>query len=282
MLAKAANFAVDGIVLDLEDAVAPNAKEQAREFIIHALNTLEWQAKVVCVRVNGTNTPWCHDDVVQLLTRAGDKISTLILAKTNQVADVHFLHLLLDQLEQKLGLTNRIGIEGLIEDVNGLINVEDIAAASDRLEALIFGMGDYSASQHMRVDAIGSSGDYPPDIWHYPRYKLITACHANGLDPIDGPYAIFSDLDTLQTEATHAATLGMFGKWAIHPSQTEILQATFAPSHDAVLTARQQKSAFEKAVAEGVGAVSVDGVMVDAASIRLVQNLLDRAELYGL
>ena len=195
---------------------------------------------------------------------------------------MHFLHLLLDQLEQKLGLTNRIGIEGLIEDVSGLINIEDIAAASDRLEALIFGMGDYSASQHMRVDAIGSSSDYPPDIWHYPRYKLITACHANGLDPIDGPFAIFSDLDTLQTEATHAATLGMFGKWAIHPSQTEILQTTFAPSHDAVLTARQQKSAFEKAVAEGVGAISVDGVMVDAASIRLVQNLLDRAELYGL
>ena len=282
MLAKAADLAVDGIVLDLEDAVAPNAKARAREFVIDALNNLQWQAKVISVRINGTNTPWCHDDVIQLLTQAGDKISTLVLAKTNQVADVHFLHLLLDQLEQKLGLANRVGIEGLIEDVSGLINVEDIAAASDRLESLIFGMGDYSASQHMRLDAIGSSGDYPPDIWHYPRYKLITACHAHGLDPIDGPYAIFNDLATLQTEATHGATLGMFGKWAIHPSQTEILQTTFAPSSEAVLAAQQQKSAFESAVAEGQGAISVDGVMVDAASIRLVQNLLDRAELYGL
>ena len=134
----------------------------------------------------------------------------------------------------------------------------------------------------MRLDAIGSSGDYPADIWHYPRFKLIAACHAHGLDPIDGPYALFNDLETLQTEASRAATLGMFGKWAIHPNQTEILQATFAPSKDAIATARQQKSAFEDAVAAGQGAISVDGVMVDAASIRLVQNLLDRADLYGL
>ena len=283
MLAKAANFAIDSIVLDLEDAVAPNAKEHARELVITALNSHDWQAKAVSVRINATNTPWCHDDVVQLLTGAGASISTLVLAKTNQTADVHFLHLLLDQLEQKLGMSNRIGIEGLIEDVRGLINIEDIASASDRLESLIFGMGDYSASQHMRLDAIGSSnGDYPPDIWHYPRYKLIATCHAHGLDPIDGPYAIFNDLETLQTEATQAATLGMFGKWAIHPSQTEILQTAFAPSKAAVATARQQKSAFEEAVAAGQGAISVDGVMVDAASIRLVQNLLDRAQLYGL
>ena len=143
---------------------------------------------------------------------------------------MHFVHLLLDQLEQKLGLQNRIGIEGLIEDVSGLLHIEDIAGASDRLESLIFGMGDYSASQHMRLDAIGSTGDYPPDIWHYPRYKLITTCHAYGLDPIDGPYADFKDLDTLQTEAKNAATLGMFGKWAIHPSQVEHLQRAFAPS----------------------------------------------------
>ena len=119
MLAKAADLAVDGIVLDLEDAVAPNAKAQAREFVIDALNNLQWQAKVISVRINGTNTPWWHDDVIHLLTQAGDKISTLVLAKTNQVADVHFLHLLLDQLEQKLGLANRVGIEGLIEDALG-------------------------------------------------------------------------------------------------------------------------------------------------------------------
>ena len=282
MLEKAARFEVDSIVLDLEDAVAPNAKEHARELVISALNSQDWQAQTISVRINATSTPWCHDDVVQLLTRASDNISTLVLAKTNRPADVHFLHLLLDQLEQKLGLSTRIGIDGLIEDVRGLINIEDIAASSDRLESLIFGMGDYSASQHMRLDAIGSSGDYPADIWHYPRFKLIAACHAHGLDPIDGPYAIFNDLETLQTEASRAATLGMFGKWAIHPNQTEILQATFAPSKDAITTARQQKSAFEEAVAAGQGAISVDGVMVDAASIRLVQNLLDRADLYGL
>jgi citrate lyase subunit beta/citryl-CoA lyase len=282
MLAKAASLAVDSIILDLEDAVAPSAKEQARALVSHALTNYDWQAKTVSVRINATTTPWCHDDVIELLAQAGAHIHTLVLAKTNQAADVQFLHLLLDQLEQKLSLSNRIGIEGLIEDVSGLVNIEDIATASDRLESLIFGMGDYSASQHMRLDAIGSTGDYPPDIWHYPRYKLITTCHAYGLDPIDGPFADFKDLNGLQTEATNAATLGMFGKWAIHPSQAELLQTTFAPSNNAISQARKQKSAFEQALSEGKGAIAVDGVMVDAASIRLVQNLLDRAELYGL
>ena len=282
MLAKAAALTVDSIILDLEDAVAPNAKEQARGQVIKALTEHQWQATSISVRINATDTPWCHDDIIQLVSHAGAQISTLVLAKTIQAADVHFVHLLLDQLEQKLGLQNRIGIEGLIEDVSGLLHIEDIAGASDRLESLIFGMGDYSASQHMRLDAIGSTGDYPPDIWHYPRYKLITTCHAYGLDPIDGPYADFKDLDTLQTEAKNAATLGMFGKWAIHPSQVEHLQRTFAPSPEAVTQARKQQAAFAAALANGQGAIAVDGVMVDAASMRLVQNLLDRAELYGL
>lgn len=282
MLGKAANLSVDSVVIDLEDAVAPDAKVQARDLVIEALTGQAWQAKSVSVRVNATSTPWCHDDVIELITRAGRHIDTLVLAKTNQAADIHFLHLLLDQLEQKFSLGHRTGIEGLIEDVRGLMQVESIATASDRLESLIFGVGDYSASQHMRLAAIGSTGDYPPDIWHYPRYKLIAACHANGLDPIDGPYADFNDLPTLQAEANNAATLGMFGKWAIHPSQVDVLQNTFAPSAEAVAQARKQKSAFEHALAQGQGAIAVDGKMVDAASVRLAQNLLDRAELYRL
>ncbi len=282
MLAKAASLTVDSIVIDLEDAVAPDAKVQARDLVVEALTGHAWHTTSVSVRVNATSTPWCHDDVIELITRAGQHINTLVLAKTNQAADIHFLHLLLDQLEQKLSFSHRIGIEGLIEDVRGLMQVESIATASDRLESLIFGMGDYSASQHMRLAAIGSTGDYPPDIWHYPRYKLITACHANGLDPIDGPYADFNDLHTLQTEANNAATLGMFGKWAIHPSQVDVLQNTFAPSAEAVAEARKQKAAFEQALALGQGAIAVDGVMIDAASVRLAQNLLDRAELYRL
>ena len=185
--------------------------------MIKALTEHQWQATSISVRINATDTPWCHDDIIQLVSHAGAQISTLVLAKTIQAADVHFVHLLLDQLEQKLGLQNRIGIEGLIEDVSGLLHIEDIAGASDRLESLIFCMGDYSARQHMRLDAIGSTGDYPPGIY-YPRYKLITTCclwtgsHRRS-------YADFKDLAALQTEAKNAATLGMFGKWAIHPSQ---------------------------------------------------------------
>ncbi|MDA8952715.1 CoA ester lyase [Pseudomonadales bacterium] len=282
MMAKASATEVDQILLDLEDAVAPNAKAAARGQVVTALNTLDWQAKVLCVRINDVQTQWCHDDVIEVVTGAGARIDTLMLTKTKCAGDVKFLHLLLDQLELKLGLTKRIGIECLIEDVEGLMNVEEIAASSDRLEAMTFGMGDYSASQQMHLESVGSSGDYPPDIWHYPRYKMTIACRAFGLDPIDGPYADFKDLATLANESKYALTLGMTGKWAIHPSQVAIAQDTFSPDSATLATARKQKAAYEQALKDGLGAISVDGVMVDAASIRMLQNTLDRADLMGL
>ena len=282
MMAKASATEVDQILLDLEDAVAPNAKAAARGQVVTALNTLDWQAKVLCVRINDAQTQWCHDDVIEVVTGAGARIDTLMLTKTKCAGDVKFLHLLLDQLELKLGLTKRIGIECLIEDVEGLMNVEEIAASSDRLEAMTFGMGDYSASQQMHLESVGSTGDYPPDIWHYPRYKMTIACRAFGLDPIDGPYADFKDLATLANESKYALTLGMTGKWAIHPSQVAIAQDTFSPDSATLATARKQKAAYEQALKNGLGAISVDGVMVDAASIRMLQNTLDRADLMGL
>ena len=282
MMAKASATEVDQILLDLEDAVAPNAKAAARGQVVTALNTLDWQAKVLCVRINDVQTQWCHDDVIEVVTGAGARIDTLMLTKTKFAGDVKFLHLLLDQLELKLGLTKRIGIECLIEDVEGLMNVEEIAASSDRLEAMTFGMGDYSASQQMHLESVGSTGDYPPDIWHYPRYKMTIACRAFGLDPIDGPYADFKDLATLANESKYALTLGMTGKWAIHPSQVAIAQDTFSPDSATLATARKQKAAYEQALKDGLGAISVDGVMVDAASIRMLQNTLDRADLMGL
>ncbi len=282
MMTKAAATEVDQILLDLEDAVAPNAKISARGQVVTALNTLDWQAKVLCVRINDVQTQWCHDDVIEIVTAAGAQIDTIMLTKTKCAGDVKFLHLLLDQLELKLGLNKRIGIECLIEDVEGLMNVEEIAASSDRLEAMTFGMGDYSASQQMPLESVGSSGDYPPDIWHYPRYKMTIACRAFGLDPIDGPYADFKDLATLAKESNYALTLGMSGKWAIHPSQVDVVQKKFSPNNDTLATARKQKAAYEQALKEGLGAISVDGVMVDAASIRMLQNTLDRADLMGL
>lgn len=282
MLAKAAGLDLDHVFLDLEDAVAPDAKPEARGKIVEALNSLEWKPRTLCVRINDVETRWCHDDVIEVVTGAGERLDTIMLTKAKSAHDVRFVHLLLDQLEQKLGLERRIGIECLIEEVEGMMNVEEIAACSDRLECLIFGMGDYSASQQMQLADVGGSGGYPPDLWHYPRYKMTIACRANGIDPVDGPYANFRNPDGYTKEAERANILGMVGKWAIHPSQIEIAQAVFSPGPELISTARKQKEAYDQALAEGLGAINVDGVMVDAASIRIVQNTLDRAELYGL
>jgi len=282
MLSKAAGLEVDHVFLDLEDAVAPSAKADARGKIVAALNGLAWKPRTLCVRINDVDTPWCHDDIIEVVSGAGEKLDTIMLTKAKRPEDVVFVHLLLDQLEAKLGLQGRIGIECLIEEVEGMMHVEQIAACSDRLECLIFGMGDYSASQQMQLGYVGSSGTYPPDVWHYPRYKMTIACHANGIDPVDGPYANFKSPDGYTREAERAYVLGMVGKWAIHPSQVELANAVFTPDPETVAEARKQKAAYEEALDKGLGAINVDGVMVDAASIRIVQNLIDRADLIGM
>jgi citrate lyase subunit beta/citryl-CoA lyase len=282
MMAKAAALELDHVFLDLEDAVAPSAKPDARGMIVDALNGLDWRPRTLCVRINDVETQWCHDDIIEVVTGAGDKLDTIMLTKAKSAADVMFVHLMLDQLEQKLGLTRRIGIECLIEEVEGMMHVEEIAACSDRLECLVFGMGDYSASQQMQLGHIGSSGGYPPDVWHYPRYKMTIACHANGIDPVDGPFANFRNPEAYSKEAERAFVLGMVGKWAIHPSQIELANAVFTPDPAAIADARKQKAAYNEALSQGLGAINVDGVMVDAASIRIVQNLLDRADLIGM
>ena len=282
MMTKAAALDLDHVFLDLEDAVAPSAKANARGLIVDALNSLDWTPRTRCVRINDVETEWCHDDIIEVVTGAGENLDTIMLTKAKSAADVMFVHLLLDQLEAKLKLKRRIGIECLIEEVEGMMHVEEIAACSDRLECLVFGMGDYSASQQMQLSAVGSTGGYPPDIWHYPRYKMTIACRANGLDPVDGPFANFRNPDAFRKEAERSLILGMVGKWAIHPSQIDIAQEVFAPDPEAVESARRQKAAYEAALAEGLGAINVDGVMVDAASIRIVENLIDRAELIGI
>ncbi len=282
MMTKAAALDLDHVFLDLEDAVAPSAKPGARGMIVEAINNLDWKPRTLCVRINDVETQWCHDDIIEIVTGAGAKLDTIMLTKAKSVADVMFVHLMLDQLEQKLGLQRRIGIECLIEEVEGMLHVEDIAACSNRLECLIFGMGDYSASQQMQLGHIGESGGYPADVWHYPRYKMTIACHVNGIDPVDGPYANFKNPEAYTREAERALVLGMVGKWAIHPSQIESANAVFTPNQDALANARKQKAAYDDALSQGLGAINVDGVMVDAASIRIVQNLMDRADLIGV
>jgi len=282
MLAKAAVSRADHVFCDLEDAVAPNAKVSARATIVEALTTLDWGKKTRCVRINDVTTPWCFEDIISVVEGARDRVDTIMLPKATRASDVVFVDLLLSQLEAKLGLTRRIGIEALIEEAAALQRVEEIAAASQRLEALIFGMGDYAASQGLDVREIGGGGGYPGDIFYYPRWRIAMAARAAGIDAVDGPYAGFKDEAGYRTECQRALALGMVGKWAIHPAQIEPALEVFSPRPEDVAIARELAAAYERAAAAGVGSVEVRGMMVDAASIRLVSNTLKKAELIGM
>jgi citrate lyase subunit beta/citryl-CoA lyase len=282
MLQKGAESAADHVFCDLEDAVAPSAKVEARDKIAWALNNLDWGRKTRCVRINDVTTQWCHDDIITVVTKAGNNLDTIMLTKPFNAADVMFLDRMLLQLEKKLKLERRIGIEVLIEEVQALQNVEEISRCTDRLECLIFGMGDYSGSQGIDTRDIGATGSYPGDIFHYARFRITMAARAAGIDAVDGPFANFRDEDGFRSEAGRAKSLGMVGKWAIHPSQIAPALEVFSPSPREVERARAMETAYRDAEARGLGAVQVNGVMVDVAVLRLVRNTLDKAELYGL
>jgi len=282
MLAKAATSAADHVFCDLEDAVAPSAKVEARQKIVHALNNLDWGRKTRCVRINDVTTPWCHGDIIEIVEGAGANVDTIMLTKPYCAADVIFLDRMLGQLEQKLSLGKRIGIEVLIEEVEALQNVKEIATCSDRMEALIFGMGDYSGSQGIETADIGSAGDYPGDIFHYARFRITMAARAARIDAVDGPFANFKDDAGYRREAERARALGMVGKWAIHPAQIEPALDVFSPSQADVDRARKIESAYREAEKAGLGAVQVDGVMIDVAVLRLTRNTLRKAELIGM
>ena len=278
MIAKAAASDADLVFLDLEDAVAPAEKEAARANVVRALRDLDWGRKLRAVRVNGADTRWAHDDVLTVVGQAGDRLDLLILPKVKAARDVWFFETLLDQLEAKLGLGRRIGLEVLIEEAAALARVEEIAACSPRLEALILGFGDLSASQGVRL-ALAST--YPGDLWHHARARMIVAARAHGLDAIDGPFANFRDPDGYRREATWAAALGAVGKWAIHPSQIEIANDVFAPTEQEIALARRMCEAYRAAEARGAGAAGASGILVDAAAIRIFEAVLERARLTG-
>ena len=282
MLEKAAASAADHVFCDLEDAVAPIAKIEAREKIVWALNTLDWGRKTRCVRINDVTTEWCHDDIITVVEKAGANIDTIMLTKPYSAADVIFLDRMLGQLERKLRLDRRIGIEVLIEETQALQNVEGIARSSERLECLIFGIGDYCGSQGIDTRAIGGSSDYPGDIFHFARFRIAMAARAAGLDAVDGPYASFKNEVGYRAEALRAKSLGMVGKWAIHPSQIAPALEVFSPSATDIAQARKMAAAYREAEAQGLGAVQVGGIMVDVAVLRLIGNTLDMADLYGL
>lgn len=284
MMAKAAASDADHVFLDLEDAVAPNQKVASRKKIIEALNTLDWGKKVRCVRINDLSTEYAYEDIIEVVEGAGHNLDTIMMTKVTSASDILFADRLLSMMEKKLKLERRIGLEALIEEVEGMQNIDSIARSTDRLECLIFGMGDFSASMGISLDAaIGNNSAYPGDMWHYARFRLVMACRAAGLDPVDGPYADFRNDDGYREECRRAGTLGCVGKWAIHPNQIAIAREVFSPEAAKVADARKLVQAYAAAEAEGSGAIKVDGVMVDVATIRLLRNgILSKAELYGM
>ncbi len=282
MIEKAMTSAADLVFLDLEDAVAPAQKEAARKNAIAALNDLDWGGKVRAVRVNGADTHWAYDDVIQVVEAAGEKLDVIIVPKPKAARDIWFFDTLLSQIEAKKGLQRQIGLEALIEESAALARVEEIAASSPRLEALILGFGDLSASQGVRL---GISSDpahrYPGDMWHFARVRMISACRANGLDAIDGPFGNFRDAEGYRREATWAATLGAVGKWAIHPSQIELANDVFAPTPHEIESAKKMKVAYDAATRDGAGAAGAGGMLIDAVVVRIFENVLERARLTG-
>jgi citrate lyase subunit beta / citryl-CoA lyase len=280
MCEKAARSGADLVFLDLEDACAPLATEGARSTAVAALTGLDWGRTVRAVRINGLETPWCHGDVIDVVTGARHALDVLIVPKVRSARDVWWVDVLLTQLEAKLALERRIALEVLIEDAEGLANVVQIARASERLEALIFGAGDLSASLHARVDGnFEPAGEYPGDFWHFARAQVVTAARIAGIDAIDSPHPAYRDLDGFRRSAVHASLLGFDGKWAIHPDQVPIANEVFSPTPQEVEEARATMEAYRKAEAEGVGAIGRDGRLVDAAHMRLAANVLHRASL---
>jgi citrate lyase subunit beta/citryl-CoA lyase len=281
MVPKALDSEADYIFLDLEDAVAPGDKEQARRNVIQALHDHDWRGrgKTICVRINGIDTHYMYRDVVDVVEQAGDRLDTILIPKVGVPADVYLVDALLTQIEQARGIPHRIGIDVLIETTLGMANVEAIAQSSRRLEAMHFGVADYAASCRARTVVIGGlNPDYPGDQWHAALSRMLVACRAYGLRPIDGPFGDFKDPDGYRLAAKRAAALGYEGKWAIHPSQIALANEVFSPPPAEVDRARRILVALDEAAREGRGAAQLDGRMIDAASARMAQNVVQMSE----
>ncbi|TCS63502.1 HpcH/HpaI aldolase/citrate lyase family protein [Varunaivibrio sulfuroxidans] len=293
-LEKAAAGDADVVFLDLEDAVAPNDKEQARKNIIAALNDLDWRGKTVSVRINGLDTHYMYRDVVDVVEQAGEHLDLIMIPKVGVASDVYALDMLVGQIEAAKGLKKKIGFELIIETALGMANIHDIAAASRRNESLHFGVADYAASTKARTTNIGGpNAEYgvltDPDVaggrdfhwgdmWHYAIARMVVAARANGLRPVDGPFGDISDADGYKAQAMRAAVLGCEGKWAIHPSQTALANHLFSPSSEEIDKAKRILAAMEQAQKEGKGAVTLDGKLIDIASIKQAEVVVRKAE----
>jgi malyl-CoA/(S)-citramalyl-CoA lyase len=294
MLEKAPTSGADVVFLDLEDAVAPDDKAQARVNIIEALNTYDWSKCAVSIRMNGLDTHFAYRDLVDIVEACGDKLDTILIPKVGSAADVYFVATMLSQIEEYKGF-KPINIHILIETAMGMANVEEIArACPERMEAMVFGVADYAASVRARTTQIGGANPeygmltdpdesghrayHWGDQWHFGISRMVAACRAYGLRPIDGPFGDFGDPEGYKVAARRAAALGCEGKWAIHPSQVELANEVFTPTAKEVDRARRILIEMDKAAKEGKGAVSLDGRLIDAASIRMAENVVKQIE----
>ena len=282
MFEKALNSEADFVFLDLEDAVSPNDKISARENVIKALKEMDWRGKgkTISVRINGLDTHYMYRDVVEIMMRAGEYVDTLLIPKVGVSGDVYMVDCMVNQIEQERNLKNKIGLECLIETALGMVNIEEIAKSSSRLEALHFGVADYAASLRARTVVIGGlNPDYPGDQWHHGLAKLVATCRAYGLRPIDGPFGDFNDSDGYINAAKRGAAIGIEGKWAIHPSQIQHANEVFSPPVKEVEKANRIIEELKKAAKEGKGAAQLDGRMIDAASERMAKNIVNINDL---
>lgn len=281
MFEKALKSEADYIFLDVEDAVAPDDKERARQNIIETLNDLDWKAhsKTISVRINGIDTHYMYRDVVDIVEQAGHKLDTILIPKVGVPADVYLVDAIVTQIEMYKGITHRIGLEALIETALGMANVEAIATSSKRLEAMHFGVADFAASCRARTVIIGGlNPDYPGDQWHAALSRMVVACRAYGLRAIDGPFGDFNDPEAYRAAAQRAAVLGYEGKWAIHPSQIPLANEVMSPPEKEVTRAKRILEVLAEAAKAGKGAAQLDGRMIDAASARMAENIVKTDE----
>jgi citrate lyase subunit beta/citryl-CoA lyase len=281
MFPKALEGEADYVFLDLEDAVAPSDKPQARANVIACLREFEWRerGKTISVRINGIDTHYMYRDLVDVVEQAGHRLDTILIPKVGVPSDVYLVDALLTQIEEAKGIPHRIGIDVLIETALGMANVEAIAQSSRRLEAMHFGVADYAASCRARTVNIGGlNPDYPGDQWHAALSRMVVACRAYGLRAIDGPFGDFKDADGYTAAARRGAALGIEGKWAIHPSQIGLANEVFTPPPPEVERARRILDALEQAAKEGRGAAQLDGRMIDAASARMARVVVEMNE----
>jgi citrate lyase beta subunit len=283
MHVKASQRDVDVIMLDLEDSVPVEAKESARARVTQSIHALDWQGTTVTVRINGLDTHFGYRDLLEVAEAAGPRIEAVVVPKVNHPGDIHFVCRMLDGIEAAKGFSNRINIEAIIESAQGLEQVSQIAKASDRLISLVFGIVDYSASIGARLVSISGHGEkeeeiYPGHRWNFEMSRIVMAAKAHGLLAIDAPYGNFKDPAGLQRSAALACALGYDGKWAIHPDQIDIINQVFSPSKEDVDRAIKVLAAHNKAQEKGLGAVAVEGRMVDQATVRLARQLYDQAK----